>query len=201
MKKLFVLLFCLSLLACSKQIRYTPEEIRGFPPDIQEKIVKEQVSNGMTYQQVRYSWGPPSEVIKMPSSKDGKELQHWTYSSRLGLCKISLIFVDGKVTGSFMKSPKAEDSSAIKHTDAEIRSFPADIQERIRNNEVVTGMTKLQVRYSWGAPDEVNMTVDTAGKQVEEWSYGDSLICKSRLIFKDDKVSAIALGDRPRDKK
>jgi len=82
---------------CATQARYSHDEIKDYPPDIQEKIVKGTVTPGMTPQQVRYAWGSPSEV-QLPEKENGKTKEVWIYSAKLGLDKTWLVYIDGKLT-------------------------------------------------------------------------------------------------------
>jgi hypothetical protein len=83
-------------------------------------------------------------------------------------------------------------TQSIRYSPDEIKDFPPSIQESIRNNEVVVGMTKLQVRYSWGGPDEIIVLRPTdTGKERIEWAYKKMQFFKSRLIFTDDKLTEI----------
>lgn len=95
-----ILLVVVWLLAgcASSAVRFTQDEIKDYPLDIQERIIKGEVSPGMTQQQVRYAWGNPDSVKKLEQEKDGKQKEEWTYSSVLGAFKTRLIFIDGKLT-------------------------------------------------------------------------------------------------------
>lgn len=98
MKVLFFLLILVFLFGCASQgVRYTYEEIKNYPPEIQERIAKGEIALGMTKEQVRYAWGPPSSTRILTPEK-GKQREEWIYSSSLGLLKSRLIFVDGKLT-------------------------------------------------------------------------------------------------------
>ncbi len=91
---LFVMVFF--LFSCVSSIRYTNEEIKDFPLDVQQKIIKGEVAPGMTSQQVRYAWGSP-DLTKNLEPQGGKPREEWIYSSGI-LFKTKLIFVDGKLT-------------------------------------------------------------------------------------------------------
>jgi hypothetical protein len=80
----------------------------------------------------------------------------------------------------------------LRYSPDEIKDFPPAIQESIRNNEVVVGMTKLQVRYSWGGPDDIIvLSPAEGGKERIEWVYKKMQFFKSRLIFVDDRLTEI----------
>lgn len=92
-----VILFSAS--GCSSSaVRYSPEEISSYPPVIQERIKNNELSPGMTVQQVRYSWGAPSEINAISPSDEGRPREEWIYSKMIGISKTRLIFVDGKLT-------------------------------------------------------------------------------------------------------
>ena len=98
-------LTALLLVGCSSsQIRFTQDEIKGYPVDIQEHIIKGEVVPGMTPQQVRYAWGAPDEV-KLSNSTDGKPQEVWTYSSTVGVFKTRLTFIEGKLTSIVSTEP------------------------------------------------------------------------------------------------
>lgn len=101
MKKVIPAVLILSFflgVGCTKSIRYSEEEIRGFPPEIQDNLRKGQIMLGMSTQAVRYAWGPPDSV-KVLEPFEGKAREEWIYSS-LGLGVYGtklLLFFDGKL--------------------------------------------------------------------------------------------------------
>lgn len=98
MKTLVILLTAVFIFGCASQgVRYTYEEIKNYPPEIQESIAKGEITPGMTKEQVRYAWGNPSSIRVLVPEK-GKQKEEWIYSSSLGISKSRLIFVDGKLT-------------------------------------------------------------------------------------------------------
>lgn len=108
MKKrgLWLLIFILVLmLGCTPVVRYSPEEIKHFPPEIQERIKKNEVATGMTQLQVRYSWGPPESVNVLSPSSDGKYREEWVYTRSMGLFKTQLIFTEGQLTEIITTEP------------------------------------------------------------------------------------------------
>lgn len=93
-----VLLFFLQV-GCAKSIRYSADEIKDFPPEIQEHVKKGEVMLGMTPQQVRYAWGAPDSIRNL-EPLDGKTREEWIYSSAgtMGVVGTKLlIFYDGKL--------------------------------------------------------------------------------------------------------
>lgn len=83
--------------SCASPVKYTYDEIRHFPIDVQERIMKGEISVGMTPQQVRYAWGSPN-IIRRLEPLEGKERQEWIYTT-LGLVESRrLLFIDGKLT-------------------------------------------------------------------------------------------------------
>lgn len=102
MKKL-IFLFSLVLLfiqaGCATPVRYTEEEIKGSPPEIQDHIRKGEIALGMTPTEVRYAWGSP-ETIKILAPYDGKTREEWIYSTTGSFGIIGtkiLLFYDGKL--------------------------------------------------------------------------------------------------------
>ncbi|MDI6890781.1 MAG: hypothetical protein QMC83_07590 [Thermodesulfovibrionales bacterium] len=107
MKNAILLALALLLLlgvGCTKSIRYSEEEIKGFPPNIQEHIKKGEVTPGMTQSQVRYSWDAPNSVRTLAPSEDGKSREEWVYE-RFKVFKTRLIFTDGKITEIISNDP------------------------------------------------------------------------------------------------
>ncbi|MDP2166717.1 MAG: hypothetical protein Q8J64_00105 [Thermodesulfovibrionales bacterium] len=92
---LAVIIAGLLLFGCSKAVRYSPGEIQGFPPAVQEEIKAGEISHDMTMVQVRYAWGGPSEVV-LHKPEDGKHTEEWVYGK--GLYNVRLIFTDGALT-------------------------------------------------------------------------------------------------------
>jgi predicted transcriptional regulator len=83
-------------------------------------------------------------------------------------------------------------AKSVRYTQEEIMDFPPSVQENIKKNEITTGMTRLQVRYSWGAPDEVRVVQPAEdGKERVEWVYKKMEVFRTRLIFTDDKLTEI----------
>jgi outer membrane protein assembly factor BamE (lipoprotein component of BamABCDE complex) len=76
---ILAVLFLLQI-GCTKAIRYSEDEIKGFSPNVQENIRKGQIDLGMTQEQVRYAWGGP-DSIKMLEPFEGKPREEWIYSS------------------------------------------------------------------------------------------------------------------------
>ncbi len=108
-KKAILSLIVLALVAgCMPSVRYTYEEIRHFPPEIQEHIKKGEVVPGMTFQQVRLAWGPPRTTRVVPS-KDEHEIIHWVYQDMPFGSKTILVFVDGKLRSIIASSPWRSD--------------------------------------------------------------------------------------------
>ncbi len=102
MKKAFFLVLALLFLlqiGCTKSIRYTEDEIKNFPPEIQDNIRKGEIALGMTSQQVRYTWGSP-DSIKFLEPMNGKTREEWIYSKTGTMGVIGeklLLFFDGKL--------------------------------------------------------------------------------------------------------
>lgn len=83
-------------------------------------------------------------------------------------------------------------SKGIRYSLDEIKDYPVSIQDRIKNNEVTTGMTKMHVRYSWGGPNEAfTLTPGEGGKERVEWTYKKLGFFKTHLIFTDGILTQI----------
>lgn len=101
---ILAVLFLLDV-GCAKSIRYSEEEIKSYPPNIQEHIRKGEVTPGMTQTQVRYSWGSPSVVRTLAPSEDGRSREEWVYKSLYGVFRTRLVFTDGIVTEIISNDP------------------------------------------------------------------------------------------------
>jgi hypothetical protein len=87
-------------------------------------------------------------------------------------------------------------ASGIRFTQDEIKSYPVDMQEHIIKGEVVTGMMPVQVRYAWGAPDEVKVSTTPDGRPQEEWLYKTAIgVFKTRLTFIDGILTTIVSSE------
>ena len=100
-KVLLVIIAALFLFqaGCTKAVRYTEEEIKGFPQNVQENIRKGSIDLGMSPEQVRYAWGSP-DSIKFLEPYDGKPREEWMYAHDATLGVVSnkvLLFFDGKL--------------------------------------------------------------------------------------------------------
>ena len=107
---LFLTLTFWSLSGCTSTVRYSPEELKDYPPEIQDQIREGNVSMGMTSQQVRYAWGSPSTVNTLTPTLEGKLREEWIYSSGIFIQR-RLLFVDGKLFDIF-PAPKIEPQPA-----------------------------------------------------------------------------------------
>jgi hypothetical protein len=84
---------------CAQSIRYTEEEIKSYPPRIQENVRKGQVEPGMTQEQVRYAWGSP-DSIKILEPFESKAREEWIYSHPASLGVVGsklLLFYDSRL--------------------------------------------------------------------------------------------------------
>lgn len=90
------LVLLIFLFGCATTARYSYDEIKDYPPDVQQWIMKGEVAIGMTPQQVRYAWGPPTS-IKTLEPMDGKSREEWVYTTMGILGTRIILFIDGKV--------------------------------------------------------------------------------------------------------
>ena len=61
----------------------------------------------------------------------------------------------------------------------------------IRGNRIAIGMSKDQVRRSWGSPCRVNRTVSTSGNR-EQWVYCGANYRDDYVYFQGDEVTSIS---------
>jgi uncharacterized protein YneF (UPF0154 family) len=101
---LLAFLIIWSLSGCATTARYSPEEIKDFPPMVQEQIRAGNVAIGMTPQQVRYAWGPPTALNVLAPTHDGKTKEEWIYSTWGIFMQRRLLFVEGKLVDIFPES-------------------------------------------------------------------------------------------------
>jgi outer membrane protein assembly factor BamE (lipoprotein component of BamABCDE complex) len=100
-KALFAVLvfLCIAQFGCTKSIRYTEDEIKGYPTNIQEQIRKGTIDLGMTKDQTRYAWGSPN-FITILAPFDGKSREEWLYTEQATMGVMGtkiLFFYDGKL--------------------------------------------------------------------------------------------------------
>lgn len=95
-----VLILAVGFWGCATTVRYSPEEIKEYPPEVQEQIRQGNVALGMTAQQVRYAWGSPTTVNVLSPTQEGKLREEWIYSSGI-MMQRRLLFVDGKLFDIF----------------------------------------------------------------------------------------------------
>ena len=67
-------------------------------------------------------------------------------------------------------------------------SWPLEIRYAIKNGEIVIGMTKDQVKLSWGNPIDINKTV-TEESTSQQWVYKDD-DGRTYLYFENGKLTA-----------
>lgn len=103
---IFTLAIILSMLltGCATTALYSDEEIKAYPPAIQEHIRNGEAAFGMTTLQVRYAWGPPSYINVITPEGGGKIKEEWVYS-KLGIVKTRLIFIDGRLSEMTSSDP------------------------------------------------------------------------------------------------
>ncbi|MDP2156815.1 MAG: hypothetical protein Q8K68_03795 [Nitrospirota bacterium] len=83
-------------------------------------------------------------------------------------------------------------TKSVRYSQDEIKDYPSSVQDHIKNNEVTIGMTRAQVRYSWGGPHTVKiLSPGEAGKERVEWVYEKLKFFRTRLIFTDGSLSEI----------
>ncbi len=88
-------------------------------------------------------------------------------------------------------------TKSVRYSQDEIKDYPPAVQDHIKNNEITTGMTKAQVRYSWGGPHSVRiLSPGEGGKERVEWAYEKFTFFKTRLIFTDGRLTEV-IGNAP----
>jgi hypothetical protein len=94
----FLIIAAWSLSGCTSAVRYSPDEIKSYPPEIQQSIREGRVMMGMTTRQVRYALGAPATINVISPSLEGKPREEWIYSTGVGVfVKKRLVFVDGRL--------------------------------------------------------------------------------------------------------
>ncbi|NJD55665.1 MAG: hypothetical protein FIA94_04570 [Nitrospirae bacterium] len=92
-------------------------------------------------------------------------------------------------------------AKSVRYSQDEIKDYPPQTQEHIRNGQVAVGMTRQQVRYSWGGPHSVSvLTPSGDGKERVAWVYEKMTFFKTRLIFTDDRLTEIINNEPGRAK-
>ncbi len=83
-------------------------------------------------------------------------------------------------------------AKSLRYSAGEIKNFPPEVQEHIKNSEITPGMTMVQVRYAWGAPDSVTaLGPDKQGREQVEWTYKSLQFLKTALLFTNDSLAVI----------
>lgn len=96
---ILLITLCLPLGACTTMMmgmRYSPQELTQFAPDVQEHIKNSEVAVGMSPTAVRYAWGAPNEVTTLAPDAQGRLREEWIYV-QYGIYRHRLIFNDGKL--------------------------------------------------------------------------------------------------------
>lgn len=103
----FVIAASVYQVSCAPEaVRYTSDEIAGFPPNIQQNIREGYISLSMTPEEVRYAWGSPDNILYLPTVREGKEMVEWDYGKYLGVVTTRLIFVGGRLSEIISNDPK-----------------------------------------------------------------------------------------------
>ncbi|KJU84346.1 lipoprotein, partial [Candidatus Magnetobacterium bavaricum] len=85
------------LLSCTKEIRYTEDEIREFSPEAKEHIRNGEITFFMAPEEVRFAIGSPTDILVLPPTSDGKERVQWIYKKWGGAIKTELVFVGNRL--------------------------------------------------------------------------------------------------------
>jgi len=102
-----------------------------------------------------------------------------------------LVFLAGATI--FVGPGCAPPKPGLRYTYMEIETYPTDVQEAIRNREVLIGMTPEQVRYALGAPESARTFAPRQNEIAEEWTYRSVMQMKTvYLVFEQGKVSKIS---------
>ena len=88
----------LVIFGCSKGVRYSPTEISGYPPKVQEQIKSGELTLGMSTTVVRYTWGTPGEVVLKGLDPEGRSHEEWVYFTP-PFFHTRLVFKDNKLVG------------------------------------------------------------------------------------------------------
>jgi len=106
MKRVLIVIALVFIVSgCAKSMRYSYEEIKSYPPEMQSYIKNSEIAIGMTFQQVRYAWGPPALIKVLDPTPDGKDRVQWEYPRMLGAVKSILRFTSGKLTEIISTEP------------------------------------------------------------------------------------------------
>ena len=86
----------------------------------------------------------------------------------------------------------------LRFTYVEVEKFPQEIQESIKNREVVLGMSPVQVRYALGPPLAARTFSSEEKREIyEEWTYLSVMkLKKVYVVFQNGQVSKIETEQR-----
>ncbi len=101
----YILALLIVLSGCARSMRYSHQEIKDFPPSVQEQIKSGEISTGMSKIQVRYAWGGPDNIIPHKPTGEGTEYTEWVYKKAL-FFKTQLFFTDDRLTKIITNQPK-----------------------------------------------------------------------------------------------
>lgn len=97
-----------------------------------------------------------------------------------------LIEVDGEEKEVSFYWPQFNDFFYVSDPAPRIAKWGKRVLTAIKENKVFIGMSKEQVRASWGVPDDINRTVGPWGIH-EQWIYGNN---GTYLYFENDKLTS-----------
>ncbi|MBI4822723.1 MAG: hypothetical protein HY805_00605 [Nitrospirae bacterium] len=105
------------------------------------------------------------------------------------------VFYYGLIAVVFLVSGCAQ---AVRYSPYELKAFPTEVQEQIKQRAISLGMNHQQVRYSWGAPSKVKVLApEKDGHVREEWVYKgfEPLPYKTTLTFTEAELTDIVSND------
>lgn len=86
--------------------------------------------------------------------------------------------------------------TSVRYSPAEIKDFPKEVQDQIKERAINLGMSMAQIRYAWGGPSEVMVLEPSKeGKYREEWVYRGFLYFKTSLVFTDGTLTEIVSAE------
>ena len=124
-----LVLMAWSLGGCvSSTARYSQDEIKGYPPSVQDYIQRGMVAIGMTPPQVRYAWGAPSTINALSPTEDGKKKEEWIYSSGVFMKK-RLLFIEDRLVDIFPAPQQVNEIKQDEQPSSEVKKDEQPVSE------------------------------------------------------------------------
>jgi len=91
---------------------------------------------------------------------------------------------------------KAREMRTIKEgSDAVIKQINDMISMAIQNKKIATGMSKEEVKLSWGEPKSINKVTGQKGT-IEQWIYGETTTKTDKYVYFNEEGEVDSFQDK-----